>query len=102
MSVVLLVLRLSVLLGFFLLFRRLERGNRGVVVVLTVLGVAMADAVFYPNTTASKVVSIFHPDLLGQSFRLTQLVVPLALAARLSVHGLPRRIDTSAPLWLAF
>ncbi len=102
MTAVLLVIRLSVLLGFFLAFRRLERRNRGVAVVLTVLGVAIADAVLYPDTTSSAERSIFHPDFLGQSFRLTQLVVPLALAARLSVQGWPRRIDASAPLWLAF
>ena len=102
MTVVLLVIRASILLGFFLVFRRLERRDRGVVVVLAVLGVAVADAVLYADTTASAQRSIFHPDFLGQSFRLTQLVVPLALAARLSVQGWPRRIDASAPLWLAF
>ncbi len=102
MIVVLLVLRATVLLGFFLLFRRLEQRGRGVVVVLTVLSVAIADAVLYADTTAGFERSIFHPDFLGQSFRLTQLVVPLALMARLSVRGWPKRIDTSAPLWLAF
>ena len=102
MSAFLLVIRLSVLLGFFLVFRRLEQRDRGVVVVLTVLGVAIADAVLYPDTSSSRQISIFHPDFLGQSFRLTQLVVPLALAARLSVRGWPGRIDASAPLWLAF
>ena len=102
MNPLLLIIRLTVLVGFFLVCRRLEQRDRGVVVVLMVLSVAVLDAALYPGTTTSREISIFHPDFFGQTLRLTQIVVPIALAARLSVQGWPMRIDTSAPLWLAF
>lgn len=95
-------IELVALIIFFVTFLALERRGRPVLVVLTVLGVVVLDAVLYVNTEASAVRSIFHPMLLGQSFRLTQLVIPLALLGRLLVYGIPRRIDASAPLWLAF
>jgi hypothetical protein len=98
----LLVLRLGVLLLIFLVCLHLERRRRGVVVVLLMLAVALVDAALYPDTSANKLRSIFHPTLFGQSFRLTQLAIPLAVAARLIVRGRPRRFEASAPFWLAF
>jgi O-antigen ligase len=98
----LLVLRLGVLLLIFLVCLHLERRRRGVVVVLLMLSVALLDAALYPDTNANTLRSIFHPTLFGQSFRLTQLAIPLAVVARLVVHGRPRRFDASAPFWVAF
>lgn len=101
-STTLLVLRLGVLLLLFLIFLALERRRRGVLVVLLVMGLTLVDATLYADTTASAERSIFHPMLFGQSFRLSQLIIPLALLARAIVHGLPRRFDASALFWAAF
>ena len=98
----LLVLRLVFLLVFFLVCLRLERRGRRVVVVLLLLGAVLVDATIYDGTAVSAQRSIFHPELFGQSFRLPQLLIPLALLARLTVNGLRPRLDVSAPFWAAF
>lgn len=98
----LLVIHITLLVTFFLTCVLLEHRRRQVVVLGLVLGVVLLDATFYADTQASFSASIFHPHLLGQNFRLTQLILPVALLARLAARGLPRRVDRSTPLWLAF
>jgi O-antigen ligase len=98
----LLGLRLLVLLGLFVLFLAMERRGRPVVPVLVLLGVVVADASLYASTSAAAERSILHPELFGQSFRLTQLAIPAAMLAAFLVRGLPRRFDASAPFWAAF
>ena len=98
----LLVLRLSLLLLFFLACLLLERRDKRLYVVLLVLGVVVLDGALYPNSNAKAVESIFHPNLMGQNFRLVQLLIPLALMAALLVRGIPRRWDGSAIFWFAF
>ncbi|MFP5345798.1 MAG: hypothetical protein ACLGIA_02030, partial [Actinomycetes bacterium] len=98
----LLVLRLAFLAVLFLVCLYLERRGRSLAVVLLVLGLVLVDATLYSDTTAASSRSIFHPDLFGQSFRLTHLLIPAALLARGIARGLPRRFDVSAPFWAAF
>lgn len=98
----LLLFRLAVLVVLFVLFLTLDRRGRPLGVVLVLLGIVLVDATLYADTTAAQERSIFHPQLFGQSFRLTQLAIPAALVARLVVTGLPRRFDASAPFWAAF
>jgi O-Antigen ligase len=98
----LLLLRLAVLGVLFLVCLRLERRRRGVVVVLLLVGVVLLDATLYSNSAAAAVQSIFHPRFFGQNFRITQLLIPLAVLARLIARGLPRRMDGSALFWVAF
>ena len=38
-------------------------------------------------------VGIFHPTFSGQNFRLYDVLIPIALVARLRVNGLPKRIS---------
>jgi O-antigen ligase len=96
------VIVVGVLGAFFLFCVAMERRRRGVVVVLTLLGVAVVDAALYADTAASSAVSIFHPRVLGQNFRLTQLVIPVAVLARLTAGAYAQRIAASASLWIAF
>ena len=93
---------LLVLLATFGWFIILERRGRRLEVALWVLGVALWDAALYADTASATVASVLHPNILGQNFRLTQLVIPAALAARLIVSGFGWRSHRSAPLWLAF
>jgi O-antigen ligase len=98
----LLGLRLMVLLVLFGVFLVMERRRRPVVPVLLLLGIVLADASLYASTTAAEARSLFHPELFGQSFRLSQLAIPAALLAAFVVRGLPMRLDASAPFWAAF
>jgi O-antigen ligase len=87
------------LLGTFL---RWERRGRSVSVVLAAFGVVVLDAALYPSTAATQLVSVFHPYVAGQSFRLTQIVIAVALVARLLARGMPRRVQAVTLLWLVF
>ena len=91
-----------VLLLFGNRFLAWERQGRGVRTVLTIWWVTLIDASLFPDVAASLRTSFFHPVVFGQNFRLLELLVPLALVLRLHVRGWPRRLDATAPVWLAF
>ncbi len=69
-----------------------ERAGRRELVVATVFAVLMTDLMLYASQNDVPV-GLFKPVLAGQSFRLPELVLVLALAARLVVHGGPRRVS---------
>jgi O-antigen ligase len=69
-----------------------ERAGRRELVVATVFAVLMADLIIYASQNDVPV-GLFRPTLAGQSFRLPELVLVLALLARLVVHGGPRRVS---------
>jgi O-antigen ligase len=93
---------LGLLLAAVLLvvFWRLERRGRGVTVVAIIWALLLVEIVLYPNQSTVPP-GIFHPVLGGLSFRLLDIVVPIAVAARISVHGFGK-FGGNALLWGAF
>ncbi len=92
---------LCLLAAAFALFTHLERRDQGVAVVMIILWLLVADAAIYPNQNLVPT-GLFHPTLGGTTFRPIDLVIPIALAARLYARGLPRQIDPTLLLWLGF
>lgn len=86
--------------GLFLWFCHLERQGRAVSVVLFVWAVLVVDASIYPGFDSPP--GLLHPTFGDFSFRLPEIIIPLALAARVAVRGLPRRIGTGLLWWVAF
>ena len=93
---------LAVAVAVFALFRRWERRGQAVLVVQTIVGALVLDAALYPDTVSTQQVGLFHPSFGGQNFRITQLLLLAALVAKLSVRGLPRRVDGPSLWWTAF
>jgi O-antigen ligase len=93
---------LGVLLAAVLgvVFWRLERRDRGIAVVAIIWSLLLLEVTLYPNQTTVPP-GIFHPAVGGLTFRLIDLVVPIAVAARIGAHGLGR-FGGNALLWGAF
>jgi O-antigen ligase len=91
-------LLLAAVLG--VVFWRRERQGRGITVVAIIWALLLLEVVLYPNQSTVPP-GIFHPEFGGLSFRLLDLVVPIAVAARIGVHGLGR-FGGNALLWGAF
>lgn len=85
----------------FLAFVRLEERDRPEVAVLVIVGLLITEALIYPSQNEVPG-GLFHPSAGGRALRLPELMIPLALAARLVVRGMPRRIGTTAIAWTAF
>jgi hypothetical protein len=96
------LIAVSAAAGIFGSFLRLERHGRRLDVIVILVLVLVADATLYPDTEATRSVGIFHPYIAGQNFRLSQLLIGMALAARMLTSGLPRRLSGAEALWLAF
>lgn len=79
---------------------RLERAGRRLPVVLLLLGLLLVDSVLYPHPFAVRA-GLFHPEIGALSFRLYEVVIALALVARLVVDP-PRRFRPPMLLWIAF
>jgi O-antigen ligase/polysaccharide polymerase Wzy-like membrane protein len=86
--------------GLFVWCRRHELRNRGTAVVALIWALLLLDFALFPNSSTVPP-GIFHPDLGGLSFRLFELVIPIALVARISVHGLGK-FGGNGLLWVAF
>lgn len=84
----------------FLWFVRLERTGREIVVVAFIVALLVVDAALYPGFEAAP--GVFHPTFGALSFRPYEVVIVLALAARLLSQGAPRRISAAGLWWLAF
>jgi hypothetical protein len=79
-------------------FARWEHTNREHWVVFTSLAVVMIDAVLYQNETAEPQ-GLFHPGSGGFEFRLPEVIIAVALLARLLTKGSPRRVGLPALAW---
>ncbi len=100
-------------ISLFWFLVRLERGGNSSTTILIVLWVLVLDAALYtdPNEVP---VGLFHPgvgadpdptdDILESaiSFRLVDLLIPIAIGARLYARGLPERIRIASVCLLAF
>jgi O-antigen ligase len=94
-------------------FVHLERMGKRIVAVLVILGLVVVESVLYPNPNLVPP-GLFHPGVggsfnasgadynLGTSFRLPDILIPLALAARLLGRGRPLRLSAASLWWLAF
>jgi O-antigen ligase len=92
---------------------RLERAGRSVSTVLLIAWLLVIESALYenPNLVPS---GLFHPGIgadpnpddevidYALSFRLVDLIVPIAIAARVYAHGLPLRIRGSSAWMVAF
>ena len=81
-------------------FWHLERQGRGVAVLAFIVGVLIVEGSLYPGFDAPE--GIFHPTFGTQSFRPYEVLIVLAVVARLLVRGAPQRIGTPMLWWLAF
>lgn len=88
------------LVGLFLWFLHLERSGQEFAAVGTILSVLVVDAALYPGFDVA--VGLFHPQLGTTSFRPYEVLIVVALAARLAAKGLPARAGTPSLFWVAF
>ena len=105
------VIFLAALLGLLLLalFVHLERTGRRMISVLVILWLLLMEAAIYPNPNLVPA-GLFHPGVgsdptggdLTSSFRLPDVLVPLALAARMLGRGRPFRLTTASLWWFVF
>ncbi len=94
-------LALALALGLFLRFVHLERTGRTLGVVLWVLGTVLVDSAVWPDPNTVPA-GLFHPDLGATNFRLLDVVVLAALAARVVGRGMPTSMSVPALCWAAF
>ncbi len=81
-------------------FRYLEQQGRGIVVLAFIVGVLVVEGSLYPGFDAPA--GVFHPTFGGQSFRPYEVLIVLAVLARLLARGAPVRIGTQMLWWVAF
>lgn len=74
---------------------RAEQRGRPQTAFFLVVGLLLVELILFPyqNNVPS---GIFHPIVAGQSFRLPELIIPLALLARLTARGAPHRFGVTA------
>ena len=84
-----------------LVFVLLEERRRPDVALLLAVGITLLDALLHPHQ-GEVPVGPFRPSLGGQDVRPVDLIVVLALGARLLVRGLPRRVTGEGLLWSLF
>ena len=97
----------------FAWFVRLEQTGREMNTVLAILGLVVIESVIYPNQ-GNIPAGLFHPVLgggsgtsaggleSGLSFRLPEILVPMAFIARLLARRQPLRLRAASLWWLAF
>jgi hypothetical protein len=80
-------------------FARWERQGRDHWPIFLILGLLVAESSLYDNETGIPK-SLFHPGNGSLEFRLPEVLITVALVARLVVKGKPERIGLPALLWL--
>jgi O-antigen ligase len=88
----------AVLLGVFVRWERMGKEQNA---VLLLLGMLVLEATLYENQD-NMPRDIFHPGSGAFEFRLPEVIITLALLARLVVRGRATRVGGSPLLWLAF
>jgi O-antigen ligase len=92
----------SVLLAILAaLFARWELRRRPDLVVVALLALLVADVALFADSSAAGESGIFSLSIGGPALRLTQAAVVLALIVRLAVHGRPKDLVPSTPIWVA-
>jgi O-antigen ligase len=98
-----------VLLGFvlvalalvFVALVWLERRGDSVVTVALILGLIVVEVAIYDSQNNIPR-GLLHPGIGSQSFRIYEVLIPLALVARLTARGVPRFISSASLAWAAF
>lgn len=81
------------------LFLRWERSGREHWVVFLLLGLLVFESTLWDNeTTVPK--GLFHPGTGSLEFRLPEVIISVAIVARLLTKGRPQRIGLPALLWV--
>jgi O-antigen ligase len=83
------------------LFTRWERVGKEHYVVFLIVALIVAETTLYQNQD-NMPRDIFHPGSGAFEFRLPEILITLALLARLMVKGKPRWIGLPSLLWMAF
>ena len=81
------------------LFLRWERSGREHWSVFLLFGLLVFESSLWSNETAMPQ-GLFHPGTGSLEFRLPEVIITVALIARLMIKGTPRRIGIPALLWL--
>jgi O-antigen ligase len=85
----------------FGLFARWERTGREHFVVMALLGMLVLETSLYENQDQMPR-DLFHPGSGAFEFRLPEVIVTLALLARVVVRGRATRVGVAPLLWMAF
>src|SRR5690349_3951081 len=86
--------------GLVYLFMRWERASREHWVAYLLLAVIVVDSTLYANET-NEPRGLLHPGSGSFEFRLPEVIITLALVARLITRGAPLRAGLPALLWTA-
>lgn len=85
-------------LAGLVLFIVLEERRRPDVAVLLAVGITVVDAILFPQQDGVPI-GPFRPAIAGQDVRAVDVIIIVALAARVLVRGLPRRYTAEGVLW---
>lgn len=80
---------------------RMERTGRSALVVTMLVALTLVESVLFSDFS-SVPSGLFHPGVGGLSFRLPDVAIPLALAARFVARGGVRRVSRAGLAWTAF
>jgi O-antigen ligase len=99
-AIVAFTLVLAAALGALAWFVRLERAGRSITVLIVVLGLVVMDSSLYwsPNEVPF---GLFHPRVGPLNFRLVDVIIPAAMAARLIGGRVAPRLSTTSLVWMA-
>ncbi|MDQ3676527.1 MAG: O-antigen ligase family protein [Actinomycetota bacterium] len=81
-------------------FNRLERTGRSITVVAALFGLIFVEALVYESQNTIPT-GLFHPEYRSLSFRLIDIVIPVAVLAHVLGRTRGRPVHTSVLLWLA-
>jgi hypothetical protein len=87
--------------GLFAFFVRWERTGKEHFVVVLLIAMLVIETSLYENQNDMPR-DIFHPGTGTLQFRLPEVIITLALVARIVARGRPLRVGFPALLWLAF
>lgn len=93
-SLVILAVTAAALVVVFRAMVRAERTGRPVLIINWIIGLLVVEGTLWAQNGTP--FGPFHPQIGSQNFRLYDVIIPLALAARLRAGGLPRRIGAPA------
>lgn len=88
-------------LAAFAAFVTLERQDKGTHVAMGMLALLLVEGSVYSNFSEVPP-SLFHPEVGGTSFRLYEVLIPMALLARFLAKGPPRALSATGLWWAAF
>lgn len=100
-TVAVLVVGAAASAGLFGLFVHWERTGKEHCPVVFILAVVLVDLFLYENQDLAPR-GLFHPGTGSLDWRLPEVLIVVALLARLAVRGWPRAMGVAALLWAAF